>query len=254
MGVLGALLGLVFSGASIIILTVALTDKAARGGHGLVGKAQRIGTHICYKSDGALTGYFHALIKLLGDGHGAPGRHAQAAGGFLLESRGDKRGRGAAVLLSPFDSADFEGLVRCGGNYAVHLVLGVELLLFALKAVVSGHEGSVLASAVQPRVQKPVFLAFESLDVVFPVHHHAGGHGLDPAGGKAPADLFPQKGRELIAHDAVKHSAGLLGVDKVYVYVPGLLYALGDDFFRYFVEGNTPGLVVRQIQKLLQMP
>ena len=33
--------------------------------------------------------------------------------------------------------------------------------------------------------------------------------------GKPPAHLFPQKGRELVAHQAVQHTAGLLGVEPV---------------------------------------
>jgi hypothetical protein len=66
--------------------------------------------------------------------------------------------------------------------------------------------------------------------------------------------FFHSSGRELVAHDAVQHPAGLLGVHKVYVYVPGLLDALGDDFFGDLVEGHAAGLVVRQVQQLLQVP
>ena len=45
--VLRARLGLIAAGfAVIVLLAVKAADKAARGGHGFLGKAQRVGTHI----------------------------------------------------------------------------------------------------------------------------------------------------------------------------------------------------------------
>ena len=115
--------------------------------------------------------------------------------------------------------------------------------------MVAGGKGLVAAQEVH--VQGPVLLRLEGLDFPLPVVHHPGGHGLDPPGGEAPADLFPQEGAQLIAHQPVQDAPGLLGVHQVLVDGPGGLDALLDHFFCDFVEGHPPGLLVRQIQKVL---
>ena len=106
----------------------------------------------------------------------------------------------------------------------------------------------------QQGVQGPVFLGHEIGDLLLPVRHQAHGHGLDPSGGEAPADLFPQQRGQLIAHDAVQDTPGLLGVHQVLVNVPGLPDALGDHLAGDLVEGDPEGPVLRQVQQLLQMP
>ena len=44
---------------------------------------QGVGTHISDKAHGALALNVNALVKLLGDGHGAPGGHGEFPGGLL---------------------------------------------------------------------------------------------------------------------------------------------------------------------------
>ena len=84
-GVLGSGLGLVLPGYSGAIgRAVAGLYQLAGLGLGLVGDTQRVGTHIGDQTHGALAGDVHALIQLLGDGHGPTGRHIQLAGGLLL--------------------------------------------------------------------------------------------------------------------------------------------------------------------------
>ena len=79
-GVLGPGLGLVLSGRGRhITLAVALLNEAAGVGLRLVTDAQRVGTHVGDQTHGALAGDIHALVQLLGDGHGAAGRHVQLA-------------------------------------------------------------------------------------------------------------------------------------------------------------------------------
>ena len=43
-------------------------------------------------------------------------------------------------------------------------------------------------------------------------------------------------------------------VNKIAVDIPRVFDALGDDLFRYLVEGYASGSVVRQVQQLLEMP
>ena len=204
MGVLGPCLGFEAAGlAGDVLAAIALGDKGSCRGQGLVGKAQGVGSHVGNQTDAAPAADLHALIELLGDGHGAPGRHAQAAGGLLLQGGGDEGGRGAALLLSPLHGVDDKGRVLHRVDDGVDLRLAVKLLLFVVLAVKTGGKAAGAVAPAQTCVQKPVFLALEILDLLFPVHHHAGGDRLDAAGGKAGLDLFPEQRRELVAHDTV---------------------------------------------------
>ena len=121
--------------------------------------------------------------------------------------------------------------------------------------MVAGGEGELFHAAAQEiGVQGPIFLGLKRLDLPLPVVHHAGGNRLDPAGGEPAADLLPQQGAELVAHQAVQDAAGLLGVHQVLVDVPGLPDALLHHLFRDLVEGDPAGLAVRQVQQMLQVP
>ena len=128
----------------------------------------------------------------------------------------------------------------------------MQILLFLALAVKAGGKAAVVP--VQNRVQQPVFLALEGLDLLLPVHHHPGGHGLDAPGGEALFHLPPQQRRELIAHDAVQDAPRLLGVHQILVDPAGMLDALGDDFLGDFVEGDALGLFLGQIQQFLEVP
>ena len=241
-------------GVRQVLLPIPGGGKLPGGGNGLVGQAQGVGTHVGDKTHGALSLDIHALIQLLGDGHGPPGAHVQLPAGLLLEGAGDKGGRGRAGLVLALDGADLEGGGLDGGQNLVHLLLGFQLLLL-LPAVELGLEAAgVGGDPVQQHLQSPVFLGDEGADLLFPLGHQAGGHGLDPAGGQAPADLLPQQGGELIAHNPVQNAPGLLGVHQVLVNVPGGGDALGNHLFGDLVEGNPAGLVLRQVQQLLQVP
>ena len=83
MGVLGAGLGLVAVGLGVIV-TVAAGDEGLGRGQGLLADPQGVGTHIGDEAHGALALDVHALVQLLGDGHGAAGGHVQLAGRLLL--------------------------------------------------------------------------------------------------------------------------------------------------------------------------
>ena len=83
--VLRAGLGLVMAGGlGVVGLPVAAQDEGLRRGDGLFGDAQRVGTHIGDETHRALARDVHALVELLGDGHGAARRHVELARGLLL--------------------------------------------------------------------------------------------------------------------------------------------------------------------------
>ena len=131
-------------------------------------------------------------------------------------------------------------------DHRVHFGLALQFRLPAVLPVVAGGEG--LVPAQEAGVQGPVFLGLERLDLPLPVVHHPGGHGLDPPGGEATADLLPEEGAQLVAHQAVQDAPGLLGVHQVLVNGPGGLDALLDHLFCNLVEGHPLGLLVRQVQ------
>ena len=254
-GVLGIALGLVASGlGGIVLLAVAALDKALGGGDGLLGQAQRVSTHIGDQAHGALPGDVHALIELLGDRHGAGGGHVQLAAGLLLEGGGREGGRRIAQLVLPLHPGHGEGGGGHRPDHLLRLLPAAELHLL-LPAVELGLEApQIWAHPLQLRLDSPVLLGDKGPDFLLPLRHQPGGHRLDPPGGQAPPDLPPQQGGEFIAHDAVQDAPRLLGVHQVLVDGPGGGNRVVDHLLGDLVEGDPIGLVVRDIQQLLQMP
>ena len=252
-GVLGVALRLVPPGRlRAVRLPVAGGDEAPCGGDGLFGQTQGVGPHIRDEPHGPLALDLHAFIKLLGDGHGAPGRHVQLPGRLLLEGgRGEGRGR-TALLLPALHLRHGERLSLRLPDDRVHVVPRMQFAFLAVGAVPAGQEG--LRGVAQLRVQGPVFLRLERLDLPLPVVHHPRGHGLDPSRREAPADLLPQEGAQFVAHQTVQDAPGLLGVHQILVDLPGGPDALLHHLLRDLVERDPPGLVVRQVQELFEMP
>ena len=255
MGVLGPGLGLKLPGGRReVVLAIPGPSKRPGGGHRLVGQAQGVGSHVGDETHRPLPLDVHALIQLLGDGHGPPGAHVQLPGGLLLEGAGDEGGRRGAVFVLPLDPADRKGGVLDGGQDLLHLLPGLELQLL-FPAVKLGLKAALVGGdPVQGDLQGPILLGDKGPDLLLPLGHQTGGHRLDPAGGQAPADLLPQQGGELIAHNPVQNPPGLLGVHQVLVNLPGGGDALGDHLFGDLVEGHPAGLVIGELQQLLQMP
>ena len=252
-GVLGILFGVEGAGFCRLVFPAELAgDIAAGGSQRLVGDAQRVGTHIGDQTGQAHALQFHALVQLLGHRHGALGGHAQLAGGLLLEGGRGEGGRGLALFPGVFHGLYFIGPAVDGLQHLPHAAFIGQLLLALFIAEEMG--GKIPLLLAEGHVDAPVFLGDEGADLPLPVHHHAGDHALNAAGGEAGAHLPPQEGAELVAHDAVQDPAGLLGVHQVHVDVPGVPDGLGDGGLGDLVEGDPLGLVTVQLQKLLQMP
>ena len=253
-GILGTGLGLVhMERAVVIFLSVAVGNKVRRGGHGFVGKAQRVSTHIGDKAQGALALHVHAFIQLLCQHHGALGGHVQLPGSLLLQGRGSKGRRSRALLFRLFHIGDGERPILYIVNDCLGLGFVFQLPLLLLPPVV-GDKAAGLPHAVQRHIQRPVFLGLEGTDFIFSVHHHPGGNRLHTTGGQATAHLLPQQRRKLIAHDTVENPAGLLGIHQIIVNVPGVLNGLPHHPLGNLVEGDPMSLFVGQVQQLLQMP
>ena len=239
--------------AGIVGRAVAIGDKITRSGQRLLGQSQGVGTHIGDEADGALAADVDALIELLRNGHRAARRHIELAGGLLLQRGGDERRRRRAALFRALDARNGEFLPGDVAQDLVGLGLAVQLALLFL-AVIVRREAARLVQAAQQHVDRPVFLRHEGLDLLLALHDKTRGNRLHAPGGQAAADLLPQQRAELVADDAVKDPAGLLGVHQIIIDAARLLNAARYDVFRDLVERHALRLVVRQLQQLLQMP
>ena len=165
-----------------------------------------------------------------------------------------KGGGRAAQLVLPLHAGNREG----GGLYSVQHGVGLGLAVqvqLLLPAVELGSEAPLVGGdAGQVGLDGPVLLGDEGADLVLPLAHQPGGHRLHPSGGQPPADLLPQQGGDLIAHDPVQHPARLLGVHQVLIDGPGVGDGVVDHLAGDLVEGHPAGLVVGQVQQLLQVP
>ena len=191
MGVLCPGLRLILTGrGGYIAFAVAVLNEVPSVTLCLVADAQRVGTHVGNQTHGTLAGDIHTLIQLLGDGHGAAGRHVQLAGCLLLHSGGGKRRRRRAVLVGTLYRFDGKGSTAQLIHDGLHICLCLRLVFLAVLPVIMGMKGGFF-SVFQQGIQCPVLLRPEVGDLLIPVSHHAGGDTLDAAGRQSPADLLP---------------------------------------------------------------
>ncbi len=97
-------------------------------------------------------------------------------------------------------------------------------------------------------------LGGEFLDFVLALHNQSHGHRLHAAGRKRRLDFLPQHRRELEAHDAVEHAAGLLCVDEVEVDVARVGYGVEDGILGDFVEYDAAGILRLEFQHFVEVP
>ena len=241
--------------AADVFLAVGIRNECLGGGGGLVGNAQAVGTHIGDQTGDALALDLHAFVQRLGGPHGAGGGEAQPTAGLLLHGGGDEGRRRHPAALALDQVGDHIVLALQLGQDALGLLAGFHRELFAPhRAMEPGGELFLAAGSRQHRVDVPVFLGLEGLDLLFPVHNQPNGHALHPSGGQAPAHLAPQKGAELIAHQPVQDTPGLLGVEEVAVDGAGMGHALGNALFGDLAEGDPVGVLDVQTQQMSQMP
>ena len=239
--------------AVVIFLAVAPLDKISGSSHRLVGKTQRVGTHIGNQTRGTFTGHVHTFIQLLGNRHGLLGCKAQLAGCLLLQGGSGKRRRSRTLLFRLLYIGYGKELTGNVIDNRLRLSFTFQFPLLVL-APVTGNKGTGLFQQIQLYIQRPVFLRLESADLIFPIHHQSGSDGLHAACGQTAADFLPQQRGQLIAHDAVEDASCLLGIHQIIIDLTGMR----DGFFDYLlgdlVKCHTPGFGIRQIQQFFQMP
>ena len=99
-----------------------------------------------------------------------------------------------------------------------------------------------------------VFLSLEILDFLLAFHNQSYRHALHASGGESRFDFFPKHRRQFEAHDAVEHTARLLGVHTVDVDAARRLDGVKDCAFGDFVKYDAFCLFRRQTEHLVQVP
>src|SRR5205085_415940 len=159
--------------------------------------------------------------ELLGHLHGLAAGEVQLAGGFLLQSRGGEGGRRAALGLLLLDALHLVVRAVQGFDYRARIGFVLKVGLLAAHLVEGGMEGVLLparGTLAEVGLDRPVLLGDEGLYLALAFHHQSHRHALHAARRETPADLLPEQGREAVAHQAVKHAPGLLGVHEVHIY------------------------------------
>ena len=116
--------------------------------------------------------------------------------------------------------------------------------------------GLELASLVTGKLGCDAVIGFalKSLDFLLALGDESNGHTLHTSSRQARFDFTPQDGREFKSHNAVEHTAGLLGIHQVQVDVAGMLDGIQDGGLGNLVENDTACVVGRQAKHLEQVP
>ena len=99
-----------------------------------------------------------------------------------------------------------------------------------------------------------VLLGDKRLDFLLAVGDEPHSHALHPSGRQGRLDFAPQHRRQLEAHDAVEHAAGLLGVDQIAVDGARMLNGFQDGGLGDFVEHDAACVLGLEVQHFGQMP
>src|SRR5262249_59020760 len=134
----------------------------------------------------------------------------------LLQLAGSEGWRGTAAALFLLNVAHRPLLLlERGENFLGLFLVGNFRLLFTTTDK-PGVEGGALAG-MQVRVNGPVFLLIERLDLALALHDQTQSHGLHASGRKSAPDFVPQERRNLVADNAVQHAPRLLRIHQVAV-------------------------------------
>ena len=145
-----------------------------------LGNSGGIGTQIGYKPHGPISLDINSFIELLCDPHRLRGSEIQRLGRLLLQCTGCKRHRG---LLRPLALLDLLHRIFCRLHFfqdLIQLLFGMDRHLL-ICAVEFGGQKLPLAIYLKLRIQRPVFLRYERIDLFFPVRNDPKRHRLYPA-------------------------------------------------------------------------
>ncbi len=154
-------------------------DHVAQFGQGFGRQIDRVGSHVADQADRAFAAEGDAFVELLRDPHGAAGREAELAGGFLLQGGGGERRCGAPLAFLRLDVGDPQTAVggcdqTLAGGFGGLAVGDGELLEFlAVELDQAGAER--LPGMGEVGVEAPVFAGDEGFDFLLAFDDHAQG-------------------------------------------------------------------------------
>jgi hypothetical protein len=220
-------------------------DEAADGVDRLGHDRHAVGSHVGDEADG-LAVEIHALIEALGDLHGLLGGEAQLARGVHLQRRGGERREGVALhgFLLDRDHAELALLDRRLDGRSLGLRLDVELFQGGAGDGVEPGRELLSPSGGEQRLDGPVFLASEGLDLGLAVADEAQRHRLHAARGARARKLAPEHGREREADEVVERPARQIGGDQRRIDLAGILESREHRLLGDRVEGDPLDLEV----------
>ena len=104
------------------------------------------------------------------------------------------------------------------------------------------------------KLQAPVFLRHEVLDLLLAYADQVQGGGLHASGGQAPLHLFPQQGAHGIAGHTVESAPRLLRVHEILIDRAGRSDRILHGVLRDLIKTDAAALRLRALQQRLQMP
>ena len=179
-----------------ILLTVILPDESRGGGLCLIRNTNAVRSQVGDQSYRALTFYLNSFIELLGDPHGLLRGEVQDLTGLLLQrgsSEGQRRFAGplGAADLTDGKSSSFQSLYDPHGLLFIVQVNADRLAVLACHSVVACSQRFGAPFNFEGRIQRPILLRNERIDLVLTVCDHAQRHRLHPAGRESSLHLLP---------------------------------------------------------------
>ena len=245
-------------GGQIRPAKLALQPLARRRGRGFR-DARRVGTHVGNETDlPVLSPHVDAFVEILRQPHGALGTEAQLFGRFLLQRRRGEGRRRIFPLLTALHVGD--GKLRPSlqvGENPLGFRSGGDFRLAPIDVMELGREG--LRALLQVGRDAPILNGGERADFAFALHDDAECHGLHTPGGKPLLYRLPQDGTGFVPHQAVEHTARLLGIDLFVVDVHGVCHGFLHLVFGDLVEHDAAdrrrhGVPGRLRKELFHMP
>ncbi len=205
--------------AGHIALAIALADDLARIGDAFGRHLHAIGTHIGDETD-RLAADIDAFIKLLRDLHGALGREAELARGFLLQGRGDEGRRRVALDRLALDAADREHC--CALIASTARVASASLLERKLVELLAVQMREMRAERAFRRASNPhrcvqYSCGLERLDLDLALADQPQRHRLHAPRRSRARQFAPQHGRQREADKIIERAARQIGVDQFFV-------------------------------------
>ena len=236
---------------------VALRDDAARLVLRDLRDVQRVGTHIRDQTRLTLSGDVHSFVKLLRDRHRALRRETEAARCLLLQRARRKRRRRAAQLLLLLHFADAVRSASQVGDDGLRLVAAADLRLLR-----AGQPGEPRAERLlvgvrllhQPRVDRPVLLRHERLDLALAVDDHLQRRRLHAARAQPAANLAPQHRANLVADQPIEHAPALLRVHHLHVDLARVVERFVNRVRRDLVELDALVALRGEVHRFEQVP